>query len=171
MGVNKLQWDKCDRVWHSTETLDQGSSKGNRGETNRRERWRREWRIEHLEKVSKHTLSPISWTTLVSLIVLTCHRNRNENRESGKTDNDLARRKSKFMGNEGFSQEHHCSTEMSKPIPVPYCQTEKKCFKVVGSFQLGLPSKVPQIPWKVIANGARDLGVHFSSFRHALEAI
>ena len=38
---------------------------------------------------------------------------------------------------------------------------------VFGSFQLGLPRKAPQTSWKVIANGAGELGV-LPSFRHAM---
>ena len=40
----------------------------------------------------------------------------------------------------------HISTEMSKPLPVTFGQTEKYGIKVFSSFQLGLPSKVPQTP-------------------------
>ena len=65
----------------------------------------------------------------------------------------------------------HVRYKSSKPLPVVFGQTEKTGFKVFGSFQPGLPRKVPQSLWKVITNGKANLGVHFPSFRHALEAI
>ena len=65
----------------------------------------------------------------------------------------------------------HISSKYPKPLFGAFGQTEKTGFKVFGSFQPGLPRKVPQSPWKVITNGKANLGVHFPSFRHALEAI
>ena len=65
----------------------------------------------------------------------------------------------------------HISSKSSKPLFGAFGQTEKTGFKVFGSFQPGLPRKVPQSLWKVITNGKANLGVHFPSFRHALEAI
>ena len=67
--------------------------------------------------------------------------------------------------------ESHISSKSPKPLFGAFGQTEKTGFKVFGSFQPGLPRKVPQSPWKVITNGKANLGVHFPSFRHALEAI
>ena len=66
---------------------------------------------------------------------------------------------------------YHISSKSPKPLFGAFGQTEKTGFKVFGSFQPGLPRKVPQSLWKVITNGKANLGVHFPSFRHALEAI
>jgi len=57
------------------------------------------------------------------------------------------------------------------PLPLLLVRPRNRALKFFGSFQLGLPSKVPQTPRKVVANGAGDLGVYFPSFRHAFEAI
>ena len=65
----------------------------------------------------------------------------------------------------------HNRYKYPKPLFGAFGQTEKTGFKVFGSFQPGLPRKVPQSLWKVITNGKANLGVHFPSFRHALEAI
>ena len=43
-------------------------------------------------------------------------------------------------------RDSHISTKSSKPLPIAFGETEKQGFKVFGSFQLGLPSKVPQTP-------------------------